>query len=209
MDAAAWDARYSGADLVWSSTPNVFVEEIVGPMPPGRALDVAAGEGRNAVWLAERGWDVTATDFSAVGLRRAEEVAARRLGGAGLRVVVADALAPAPAPEGGGGYDLVLFCYLQLPAPAWATALAHGVAAAAPGGRVLVVCHAERNLTEGVGGPQDPAVLHDPEAVLASAAGLPVEVERAQLRTRQVPDAGRDALDTVVMFAKVPGPPCP
>ena len=79
MDATAWDARYAGADLVWSSTPNRFVEELVAPMVPGRALDLAAGEGRNALWLAERGWDVTSADFSAVAVERAREIAAERL----------------------------------------------------------------------------------------------------------------------------------
>ncbi|MEL0282956.1 MAG: SAM-dependent methyltransferase, partial [Ilumatobacter sp.] len=62
MDAAGWDERYAGTDLVWSAGPNVFIEEICAGLEPGSALDLAAGEGRNAVWLAERGWDVTAVD---------------------------------------------------------------------------------------------------------------------------------------------------
>ena len=65
MDAAGWDARYAGADLVWSAGPNVWVRELCTPMPPGLALDVAAGEGRNALWLVEQGWTVVAADFSA------------------------------------------------------------------------------------------------------------------------------------------------
>ena len=200
MDSTAWDERYAGADLVWSSTPNVFVEEVVGPLPVGRALDVAAGEGRNAVWLAERGWQVPGADFSPVAVERMRDIAVRRLGDdAGrLDAVVADATQPAP----GDGYDLVLFCYLQLPVQEWATALARGVDAAAPGGLVLVVAHAERNLAEGVGGPQDPAVLHDPEAVVASAHGLPVTVESAELRERAVDGADRPALDTLVLLRR-------
>ena len=55
MDSHAWDERYGGRELVWSGTPNVFVAEIAGSLDPGSALDVAAGEGRNAVWLAEQG----------------------------------------------------------------------------------------------------------------------------------------------------------
>ncbi len=205
MDSSAWDQRYSGADLVWSSTPNVFVEEVAGPLAPGRALDVAAGEGRNALWLAERGWDATSADFSPVAVERAREIATTRLGaGSGrFRAVVADALEPSPAADGGVGYDLVLFAYLQLPYADWSTALSRGVAAAAPGGTVLVVCHAERNLAEGVGGPQDPAVLHDPDAVVASAAGLPAEIVSAELRERVVEGADRPALDTVVVLRRV------
>ena len=56
MDAADWDARYAGSDLVWSAAPNVWVRELTSRMPSGRALDVAAGEGRNALWLVEQGW---------------------------------------------------------------------------------------------------------------------------------------------------------
>ena len=58
MEAADWDARYAATDLVWSAAPNVWVEELVSGMPPGRALDIAAGEGRNALWLVEQGWEV-------------------------------------------------------------------------------------------------------------------------------------------------------
>src|SRR2546430_7187246 len=70
MDAAEWDQRYAGTELVWSAEPNRFVAAELADLPPGRALDLAAGEGRNSVWLAERGWAVTAVDFSRV---RSEE----------------------------------------------------------------------------------------------------------------------------------------
>ena len=206
MDANAWDERYGGRDLVWSSTPNVFVADIAGRLEPGTALDVAAGEGRIAVWLAEQGWQVTAADFSPVAVQRTEQVARERLGdtAGAVRTVVADATGPAPREESGRGYDLVLFSYLQLPRGPWARALAEGVAAAAPGGAVLVVLHARRNLEEGTGGPQEPEVLHDPEDVLAAAADLPVEVVSAQLRHREVEGADRPALDTVVLFRRRP-----
>ena len=71
MEQAAWDERYAGPDLVWGAGPNRFVTEEVTPLPPGRALDLGTGEGRNAIWPAGRGWHVTAVDFSAVGLARA------------------------------------------------------------------------------------------------------------------------------------------
>lgn len=204
MDPAAWDQRYRGTDLVWSGSPNVFVAEIVGDMTPGRALDIAAGEGRNAVWLAEQGWRVTAADFSPVAVERTREIARKRLGddADAVTAVVADATEPAPVDASGAGYDLVLFSYLQVPREAWNQALAHGVAAAAPGGFVLVVAHALRNLDEGTGGPQDPSVLHDPEDILASAADLPVEVVSAGVRHRDVEGAGRPALDSVVLLRR-------
>lgn len=207
--AADWDRRYGGADLVWSAEPNVWVRERCEGLPPGWALDVAAGEGRNALWLVEQGWDAVATDFSAVGVARMGEIADRRLGDrrGAFTAVVADATGPQPRPpsdlsvdSGTGGFELVLLVYLHLPPEQWRAALAAAVDAAGPGGAVLVVAHALRNLTEGVGGPQDPGILLDPEAVVDSAAGLPVDVELAELRERVVPGADRPALDSVVLF---------
>jgi len=216
MDAADWDARYSGADLVWSAGPNVWVRELCTPMTPGRALDVAAGEGRNALWLVEQGWSVVAADFSAVGVERMNQIADRRLTQrrSAFSAVVADATQAAPRPprhlvdhsgtddegDGGGWYDLVLISYLHLPRTEWGEALAAAVRASSVGGVVLVVAHAVRNLTEGFGGPKDPTILLDPEDVIASAAQLPVDVELAQLRARDVEGADRPALDTVVLF---------
>jgi len=94
----------------------------------------------------------------------------------------------------------VLVSYLHLPRTQWGEALANAVRATAVGGSVLVVVHAVRNLTAGVGGPQDPTILLDPEDVIASAAELPVDVELAQLRARDVEGADRPALDTVVLL---------
>ena len=73
MDARAWDERYAAAELVWSATPNQFVATELADLPPGRALDLAAGEGRNALWLAGLGWQVTAVAFSLVGKRWDEQ----------------------------------------------------------------------------------------------------------------------------------------
>ena len=209
MDAADWDARYSGADLVWSAGPNVWVRELCTPMPPGRALDVAAGEGRNALWLVEQGWSVVAADFSPVGVERMRQIADRRLGDgvrpslpwsptrtplrvrhASCRTAAGTAYRP--------GADLV-------PAPAAhrvGRGACRGGRGDAVGGVVLVVAHAVRNLTEGVGGPQDATILLDPEDVVASAAELPVDVELAQLRARDVEGADRPALDTVVLLRR-------
>lgn len=209
MDSSAWDDRYAGADLIWSAAPNVWVQEWVEHLDPGLALDVAAGEGRNAIWLVEGGWTVTATDYSPVAVSRMHQIADDRLGDLRTRLTaeVADATAAQPAPHEAvaTGYDLVLFCYLHLPHEEWALAIAAGVAAAAPGGLVLVVAHALRNLTEGFGGPQDASVLLDPEGVLASVEGLPVEVLSAQIREREVDGSERAALDTVVALRRVAG----
>lgn len=207
MDAADWDARYAGSDLVWSAGPNMFVTELFSGMPCGRVLDVAAGEGRNAIWLAEQGWQVTATDFSTVAVDRMRTIAAQRLDANAtgrFTAVLADAAAGAPGVP--GSYDAVLFCYLHLPAGQWRAALAAGVEAAAPGAAIVIIAHALRNLTEGVGGPQDPEVLLDPADVVASAQGLPVMAEVVEMRRREVPtEVGHQlALDTVVVLRRLP-----
>ena len=71
MRATEWDAPNAAVDRVWSTGPNVVVEEHYAARPPGRSLDVAGGEGRTALWLAYRGWEATVTDISAVALQRA------------------------------------------------------------------------------------------------------------------------------------------
>jgi SAM-dependent methyltransferase len=156
MDAQAWDARYAESERVWSVGPNQFVEACLAGLPPGRAVDLAAGEGRNAVWLADRGWHVTAVDFSQVAIDRG------RASGAAVTWVVGDALV-VPLPE---QLDLALISYLQLPHDPMATVVRRAWDALAPGGTFFLVCHDASNITEGVGGPQDPSVLVDADDVL-------------------------------------------
>ncbi|MGY0005545.1 class I SAM-dependent methyltransferase [Micromonospora sp. I033] len=199
MDSSAWDARYANTPgLVWSADPNRFVVESVTGLTPGAALDLAAGEGRNAVWLAEQGWRVTAVDFSPVAVARGRELAAGR--GVPVEWRVADVTAYRPVP---GSYDLVLISYLHLPADDLAGVLAAARQALRPGGSVVVVGHDLANLGGGTGGPQDPAVLLTPEAVVDGLAGL--HIRRAETARRPVPttDGGTvDALDTVVVATR-------
>jgi len=204
VDAKDWDERYAAHDLVWSAEPNRFVAEIIGPLTPGHVVDLAAGEGRNAIWLVEQGWVVTASDYSPVAVERMRSLAADRLGEdvGRLTAVVADATLSTPG--GPAAYDLALLCYLQLPAGQWRQALRSAVEAVRPGGLVVVVGHAGRNLAEGWGGPSDRAVLYDPEEVLDRAEGLPVAALRSGIRERPVAtDEGeRVALDTVVVLQR-------
>lgn len=196
MDARTWDERYAASELVWSRGPNQFVEAECADLPPGRAVDLAAGEGRNAIWLARRGWRVTAVDFSQVGLDKGRTLA----GDTPVEWVCADATSWTPeAPV-----DLVVVAYFQVPAAERGTTLRSAFASLTPGGTLLVVAHDSTNLDEGTGGPQDPAVLYTAGDVLADLDGLPLEVERALRVPRTVtapgqPDAtAYDALVRVV-----------
>lgn len=195
MDADHWNDRYAASEYVWTTGANALLVAEVSPLAPGRALDLACGEGRNAVWLAEQGWTVTAVDFSEVGLDKGRRLAADR--GVLVDWVAAD-VTTWPPPD--GGFDLVVVLYLQLAADQRRSALGVAVRALAPGGTLLVIAHDATNLADGTGGPRDPAVLYGPDDVLADldAAGVVVTVERADVVARPVEGAERPALDCVV-----------
>jgi SAM-dependent methyltransferase len=203
VDSSTWDERYSGSNLVWSSTPNQWVEQITAGLPPGRVLDLAGGEGRNALWLADRGWKATVVDFSQVALDRASNLAAERFGDQDDRLTTerADLLTYQPEPD---SFDLVLVVYLHLVADARRTVLRMAAAAVAPGGLLLVAAHDSTNLTNGVGGPQDPKVLYTAEDIAADLAGCGLDIERTGTVARTVvtEDGPRDALDALLLARK-------
>jgi SAM-dependent methyltransferase len=196
VDRQQWDERYSGAEFEWTTRPNQFVAAELAGLTPGRALDLAAGEGRNTVWLAERGWRVTAVDFSRVGLEKGRKLsAARGVDEARVDWIVADLCDYEPEH---GAYDLALIAYLQVSPQVRAAVLARAAAALAPGGTMFVVGHDLTNLTEGVGGPHDPDVLYTPEALRAELPGL--RILRADRVSRTVERDGGPAaaVDTLV-----------
>jgi SAM-dependent methyltransferase len=189
MRSEDWDSRYAEQELVWSAGPNRFLAGEAADLPPGRALDLACGEGRNALWLAERGWRVTAVDFSRVAVEKGGRIADER--GLAVEFVVADLLEYEPAAQ---AYDLAIVFYLHLVADELATVLARAAGAVAPGGTFLLVGHDLRNLTAGHGGPRDASVLYTPEDVVASLGDL--EIERAEPVERPVD--GTVAIDALV-----------
>ena len=203
MEREDWDERYAANELVWSAEPNRWVREELTGMTPGRALDLAAGEGRNSLWMASAGWRVTVADFSGVAIEKGRQLAGALDEAARERLdwVVADVRSWSPEPA---AYDLVLLCYLQVPEADRRAAFDRAVAALAPGGTLLVVGHALSNLTEGTGGPKDPAVLYAPGDVVAELpAGNDLVVERADEVRRPV-EGERDAIDVLVR-ARRPG----
>lgn len=197
MDAAGWNERYATPGLVWHAEPNRFLPPEVADLTPGSALDLACGEGRNAVWLAEQGWQATGVDFSDVGLAKASAMAADR--GVAPTWVCADVCTWEPPQP---GFDLVVVFYLQLPAAERRQAMHVATRALTPGGTVLWVAHDLRNLTEGVGGPQHPDVLCAPDDLVADVAAVAPEVvvERAERVHRDVEVEGerRQAIDCLL-----------
>ncbi|MBA3432779.1 MAG: methyltransferase domain-containing protein [Actinobacteria bacterium] len=198
MQREDWNRKYAQNEQLWSAHPNRTLVAEVEDLEPGRALDLACGDGRHSVWLAERGWSVTAVDFSEVAIAKARKRAAV----AGVRVAYrrGDLLDFEPAP---GTFDLVLVLFLQLPADERRVVLSRAAAALADGGTFLLVGHDLLNLTEGVGGPSDVRVLYTPADIAAELPGL--EIEKAEKMLRDVADADRPAIDVLVKTRRTIG----
>ncbi len=193
MDAHEWDTRYSATDMMWSYEPNVFLVPRVVGLEPGRALDLGCGEGRNALWLASQGWDVTAVDFSQVAVDRGSGWAEQR--GLTVDFRVADVIDYRPEPA---AFDLVIAFYLQIPHDEVRQVLTHAVEALAPGGTLLVVAHDLDNLEHGYGGPPTADVLYTEDLVTSSIGELEV-VEAGRVRRPVLTDHGEEtAVDTLV-----------
>lgn len=195
MDAGDWDERYRAKELVWGGQPNRWVVEETGDLPPGRALDLACGEGRNALWLAARGWRVRAVDFSAVALEKARTLATADPDVASR---VAWINADATTYTSTEPVDLALLCYLQLPAAQRRAAVRAAAAALAPGGRLIVIGHDSTNLADGTGGPQDPAVLFTAADIAGDLDSTGLRIDRADAVARPVDGAARPAIDALV-----------
>jgi thioredoxin reductase/SAM-dependent methyltransferase len=200
---ADWDHRYGG-DLVWSGNPNGALVAEVAALPPGRALDVGAGEGGDAIWLAEQGWTVTASDISQRALARVAGEAGRR--GLDVEVLLRDANAVGPYPA--EGFDLVSAQYASIPRTPDGRAIGNLLAAVAPDGILLVVSHDLAPMREAIdpnttSRPFDPDAyvrVEDVLAVLASSPGWDVEVH--ETRPRPSGAASTHHVDDVVLRAR-------
>lgn len=186
-----WNRRYAEVDSLWSAKPNRFLVAEVSELEPGRALDLACGEGQNGIWLAGLGWDVVGVDFSDVAIAKGRERAERD--GVEIELVVGDLLEYEPAPS---AFDLVLLLYFHLPPDELRVVLTRAAAALAPGGTLLVIGHDRTNIEHGVGGPSDPTIQYTPDEI---AAELPeLEIEKAERVYRDVAGEDRDAIDALV-----------
>lgn len=180
MTSSEWDERYGESVQIWSGRPNGALVAEVADLRPGRALDVGCGEGADAVWLAGRGWQVTALDVSRVALDRA--AAAARDAGVGVRWVHAGLL-DASLPH---AFDLVSAQYPALLRTPGADAERALLAAVAPGGTLLVVHHANVDVEHAATHGFDPADYVGPAEVAAVLDGdWEVEVDQDQ-RPRSV-----------------------
>ncbi|NNN00774.1 MAG: class I SAM-dependent methyltransferase [Acidimicrobiaceae bacterium] len=189
-DAAIWDRRF--AEHPWPSDPDARLVELVSPLPAGRALDLGCGTGRNALWLARNGWDVTGVDASAVGLAQAASGA--KSIGVTLSLVEADLSTYQPASF---SFDLVVVANMH-----FATHLRQGlyeraVSAVAPGGHLFIVGHHVDSF--GRSGPPERDRLFSVELVTEFARGLEIGlVEREERWVNGEPEP----LIDVVLWAR-------
>ncbi len=206
-DRAGWDERYRAA-AVWKDGPNAalvhhlpVIDGTAQARRPPTALDLACGQGGDAIWLATRGWDVVAVDWAGAALDRARATARDR--GAAVRFVEGDvtdvALLARLAPQ--GGFDLVTVAFLHPDPERRAAHYAHLPALLAPGGHLLVIAHPPEHAARGLPGPP-PARLLDPVSALA-ALHLPngFEVLVSDTWDRRTRD-GAATSDTVVIVRR-------
>lgn len=180
-DAESWDERYRDSDRLWSGSPNAALVDEVADLPPGRAVDLACGEGADAIWLAERGWSVVAIDISSVAIDRARAAAV-------VREVTVEWVASdfTEDPPIGPPADLVVSFYPAIPADRRDAAIAALTGCVADGGTLLVVHH---DFTDADDLPFDPAdyvSVGDVAAALADGW----EIEFHGIRDRTAPHGG-------------------
>lgn len=203
-EEADWDHRYGGPDRAWSGNPNGTLVHEATALAPGRALDVGTGEGADALWLAEHGWKVTATDISGNALARVRAEAEHR----GLAVNLVRGDAGDPAPFGTETFDLVSLQYGSFKRTPDQRGLRSLLAAVAPGGTLLVVHHDLSSLSE----PVDVATqtrMYDPAAFVGVdeiAAALIADpgtwrVETHETRPRPAGAASTHHVNDVVLRA--------
>lgn len=194
MDATGWDERYRSTDRLWSRGPNVFVADRLADREPGTGLDLACGEGRNAVWLAEHGWEMVAVDFSRAGIERGREHSDD------VQFVIADVVEWEPDRS----FDLVLIAYLHLVPVDFVGVVRRAATWLAPGGELFLIGHDRSNIEHGVGGPQNPEVLWDVDELVSFVPDL--EVVEAGVVEREVEgeDGKTTARDTLVRARVAP-----
>ena len=197
--ADEWDKRYRERDgAMWSGRPNGRLVTEVAPLMPGRVLDVGCGEGADAIWLAQGGWDVTAIDISEIAIRRARE--ASDAAGASVEWICGDVLeTPLPA----SSFDLVSMQYPALPKAAGEGAVRRLLETVGPGGLLLAVyhdlddAHREHMKSRGVD-PADYIAADD----LSRLLGDDFTVERQAVEPRIDPPPGSPPVADVVLRAR-------
>lgn len=176
--SAFWNERYAVDELVYGAAPNDFLASAASRWPrSGTALDLGAGEGRNALFIASRGLDVLAVDQSEVGLRKAERLADER--GLSLRTRTADLATFDAEPN---SFDVISSIFVHLPASTRAGLHGRIRSWLKPNGSFVLEAYAPEQIERGTGGPKDPALLAPLDTIVAELEGLKIEHRAALVR---------------------------
>jgi SAM-dependent methyltransferase len=178
MSNIFWNERYSGDELAYGAAPNEFLSSMAGRLPTsGDALDIGAGEGRNALFLASRGLNVLAVDQSDAGMQKAQRLAGER--GLALRTQVMD-LQEFDAER--NSFDVISSIFVHLPRALRAAVHKRARAWLKPGGVFLLEAYAPDQIERSTGGPKDPSLLASLDVILGELDGLEIEHQAALVR---------------------------
>ena len=203
MDSQDWDTRYKSADNIWSLSPNEFVAQYLEHLPTGSMIDLAGGEGRNALWFASRGWQVENVEFSKIALGKFCDRAEKENLQALCRATHADVTEDIQFAL--QNVDLGVIAYLHIESTGLTKAIQSLVSNIKPGGTFFGIWHARENLVDGFGGPQDPEVIPTKaeiqEALVASGiSGASIELKERRVN---VGEEIKTAIDLVVLAVKL------
>lgn len=155
-----WNQRYAADEYAYGTAPNAFFKAVLDPLPPGRILLPAEGEGRNAVYAAKLGWEVVAFDQSEGGQKKAMKLAHEA--NVTITYNVVDALEYKSEPF----FDLIFYGFFHVPPIVLQPIYDHLNTFLKPGGTLLLEGFSKNNLGKGSGGPQSEAMLFSAESIL-------------------------------------------
>jgi len=173
MDVTFWDQRYGADDYAYGVEPNAFLVEQAHHIPPGRVLCLAEGEGRNAVYLAKQGYEVTAVDQSAAGLDKAQRLA--EAAGVSITTIQIDLADFEITPETWQG---IVSIFAHVPPPLRQRLYREAVRGLALGGVVIVEAYTPRQLEHQTGGPRQLDLLVSLASLREELGGLSEVVGR-------------------------------
>jgi SAM-dependent methyltransferase len=198
-----WEDRYRSKDQIWSGNPNAQLVAQAADLEPGAALDLGCGEGGDAIWLASRGWRVTAVDISQVALDRGARAAAEIGAEIAARITwqQADMLTWSPP---AGQFDLISAHFIHLPSAERRSLHARLAAGVRPGGSLLIVGHHPLDIETTAGRPNAPDFYYTPEEMAASLdpAAWEVVVAAAPARQANDPDGNTITIHDAVLHAR-------
>lgn len=201
-EAAFWDQRYNTPNPLWSGQPNPALVEEVTALTPETALEAGCGEGADAIWLAQAGWQVTGTDFSAQALARAAGHTPAALAGrltwqqADIRTWTPDDDAPR--------YDLVTASFLHFPSPLRRAVFAALAARVAPGGHLVIIGHHPSDLDTAMPRPPEPDIFYTADDLIDDlpATAWKAVTRTARPRTTTTPDGRHVTIHDTVLTAQ-------